>query len=271
MKPCKLTIIGERINSTRKSIARAIEARDAPFIQNEARLQHEAGADFIDVNAGVFLEKEVEYLPWLVRTVQEAVDSPLSLDTPNPEALQAALKEHRGIPLINSITHEKRRLEGMTPLAREYGAKVIALCVDDVGMPGDREQKREVALRLVKALNREGIKNENIFLDPITQPVCTESMAALETTAATAELHRLLPDVHLLCGLRNISFHLPQRRLLDMVFLPLAMAAGVDAAILDPCDKVIMTSVMTAEVLLGQDEYCLRYIQAHRAGWLGQF
>jgi 5-methyltetrahydrofolate corrinoid/iron sulfur protein methyltransferase len=271
MKSCKLIIIGERINSTRKSIARAIEAKDAAFIQNEARLQNEAGADFIDVNAGVFLEREIEYLPWLVRTVQEAVDAPLSLDTPNPEALKAALKEHRGIPLINSITLEKQRLEGMAPLASEYHAKVIALSVDATGMPADRGRKREVGLRLVDALNRVGIKNEDIFLDPITQPVCTESMAALETTGAMAELRTLLPDVHILCGLRNISFHLPQRRLLDMLFLPLAMAAGADAAILDPCDTVIMTSVMTAEVLLGKDEYCLRYIQAHRDGWLGQF
>jgi len=268
MSPDFLTIIGERINSTRKSIARAIEGGDAALIQNDARLQHEAGATFIDVNAGVFMEKEVEYLPWLVRTVQAAVDAPLSLDTPNPKALKAALKVHRGTALINSITLEEQRIEEMLPLAREYSAKVIALAVDSVGMPTVAEKKCEVALRFVETLRASGIKDEDIYLDPIVQPVCTDSRAGLETLAAMRRLHGLLPDVHILCGLRNISFHLPQRRLLDVTFLVMAMAAGADTVILDPCDTVVMASVTATKLLLGRDEYCLRYINAFREGQL---
>jgi 5-methyltetrahydrofolate--homocysteine methyltransferase len=269
MKRCELKIIGERINSTRKSIARAIEAGDAAYIQEEARLQHEAGADFIDVNAGIFIEKEFEYLPWLVRTVQAALQIPLSLDTPNPDALEAALKEHCGRALINSITLENERFERMAPLAREYSAKVIALTVDPTGIATEAKKKCEVAVRLVEALNREGIKNEDIYLDPVVQPVCTESRAGLETFAAMVDIRRLMPDVHLLCGLRNVSFHLPQRPLLDRTYLAMAMAAGIDTAILDPCDSAIMAAVAAAEVLLGKDDYCLRYIQAFRDGRLG--
>lgn len=270
MKPCTLTIIGERINSTRTSIARAIEQGDAAYVQQEARIQREAGADFVDVNAGVFIEREIDYLPWLVRTVQSAVDTPLSLDTPNPEALKAALKEHRGAALINSITLEKRRIETMAPLAREYSAKVIALAVDSAGVPAEAKNKCEVAVRLVHALNRQGIPHADIYVDPVVQPVCTGSRAGLETLGAMTQIRSALPDVHVLCGLRNVSLHLPERALLDRTFLAMALGAGADTAIVDPCDAAIMAVVIAGEVLVGRDEFCLRYIQGYRDGCFGQ-
>jgi 5-methyltetrahydrofolate--homocysteine methyltransferase len=267
-KLCNLTIIGERINSTRKSIARAIETGDEAFIRNEARLQYEAGADFVDVNAGAFIGKEAHFLPWLVRTAQSAIDLPLSLDSTDPEALRAALEEHRGPALINSITLEQPRLETLAPLAREYDAKVIALAVDSLEVPADAQRKCETALRLVEALNRRGIRTEDIYIDPIIQPVSASSGAGLETLGAMRNIRALLPDAHILCGLRNISFHLPQRHLLDRAYLAMAMAAGADTAIIDPCDAAIMATIAAAELLLGKDAYCRRYLHAYRDGRL---
>ena len=266
MKTCSLTIIGERINSTRKSIFRAIEGRDSEYIQREARLQQEAGADFIDVNAGAFIGTEKEHLLWLVRTAQAAAGVPLSLDTSDPAVLEAALKEHRGQALVNSVTLERRRLEAVAPLAREYGAKVIALAVDSLEVPAEAKKKADVAVRLVEALNRHGIENQDIYIDPVIQPVSSASSSGKETLAAMTSIRARIPDAHILCGLRNISFHLPERRLLDEIFMALAMEAGADTAIIDPCDTNIVSAIVAAELLLGKDDFCVRYLQAYREG-----
>jgi 5-methyltetrahydrofolate--homocysteine methyltransferase len=264
-----LTIIGERINSSRSCIARAIENKDEAFIQQEARLQHEAGADFIDVNAGTFVDRETEYLPWLVRTVQAAVDVPLSLDSADPHALKAALKEHRGTPIINSITLAKERMESVLPLALEYSCAIIALTADSTRMPEDTEKRVDIAIRLIDALIEAGVSPGKIYVDPVVQPVSLIPHAGAEILKAFAMIRAARPDIHLLCGVGNISFKLPQRTMLESAFLGMAMAAGVDTAIIDPCNNDIMKSVAAAEALLGRDDFCIRYITAHREGRLG--
>jgi len=264
-----LTIIGERINSSRKSIARAIEAKDESYIRHEARIQHEAGADYIDVNAGTFLGKETEYLPWLVTTVQAAVDSPLFLDSTDPEALKAALQAHRGKPVLNSVTLESSRMDAVVPLALEYSCGVVALLVDSVRIPSEANEKLDLAVRLVNALTGAGIKHGDIYIDPVIQPLGVAGDAGVEMLKAFSMIRAQIPDAHVLCGLRNISFNLPHRHLLDMTFLAMAMAAGIDTAIVDPCDSDIMRLIMAAEALMGKDEYCQRYIAASREGKLG--
>jgi 5-methyltetrahydrofolate--homocysteine methyltransferase len=264
-----LIIIGERINSSRRSIARAIEDKDETLIQNEARMQRDAGADYIDVNAGTFMKNEEEYLPWLVRTVQAAVDTPLSLDSPNPAALSAALREHRGTAMINSITLEPKRMDSILPLVLEHNCAVIAQAVDSVEVPADAEKKVEIAVRLIDALTAAGVPPEKIFIDPIVQPLGMVPEASPATLGAFSALRARRPDVHLLCGVGNISFKLPHRLALDSMFLGMAMAAGADAAIIDPCNDDIMMSVAAAEALLGRDEFCMRYIAAHRDGRFG--
>jgi len=226
-----LTIIGERINSSRQGIARAIEDKDEKFIQREARMQREAGAAYLDVNAGTFPGKEAEYLPWLVRAVRACVDAPLSLDSSDPKALEAALRECHGAPLINSISLEKEKMDAILPLVLERRCGVIAQTLES------------------------GVSMDN--------------KAGAETLEAFGAIRERLPDVHILCGVGNVSFQLPRRSLLDRTFLAMAMAAGADAAIIDPCNNDIMTSVAAAETLLGRDEFCMRYISAHREGTLG--
>lgn len=263
-----LTIIGERINSSRKRIARAVEFKDAALIQQEARMQQEAGASFIDVNAGAFVRRETQFLPWLVKTVQEAVDLPLCLDTPNTDALKLALPEHRGKPIINSVTLESERMKVIVPLVLEYSCKVVALTMDESLIPADATKKFDIAARLIDALTKAGVSVEDIYVDPVVMPVSVAAGAGAETLGAISRIRNHFPASHIVCGVSNVSFQLPCRSLLNGTFLAMAMALGLDTAIIDPCDSAIMTSIAAAEALLGKDEFCMRYINAYREGRL---
>ena len=264
-----MVIIGEKINSTLKSARQAMENRDAQAIASLAMRQLEAGAAYIDVNAGAFFGEEAEILGWLVGAVQGAVSAPVAIDSPNPAAIKAALAANRfGKPIINSITGEKERFGAVLPLAMEYGAGVVALCMDDGGIPETAEGRVEIADRLVGDLAREGVAACDIYIDPMVRPIGTgpgHGVVALETIR---EVRRRHPDAHIMCGLSNISFGIPARRLMNQAFLVAAMAAGMDGAILDPLDRRLMAAVYAGEALLGLDDYCMAYIAKFREGAL---
>ena len=264
MNPPALTIIGERINASRKSIARAIDAADNTLISEEARIQFEAGADFLDVNAGTYPDKEAEILAWLVRASQAVVSTPLSIDTSSPDALRAALEAHRGKALVNSISLEKEKMETVLPLIREHSCAVIAQTIESRRIPTEAQERVDIAMRLVDALTGAGIEPEDIYIDPLVRPVSMIGDAGVETLKAFSDIRARLPEVHIICGVGNVSFQLPGRSLLDQTFLAMAMAGGADAAIIDPLNSDIMASVAAAEALLGKDEFCMRYIAAHR-------
>lgn len=266
-----MIIIGELINGTRKAIKVAIESRDAEYIADLARQQEEAGADFIDCNPGTVGEQEIEDLKWLVETVQEAVDAPLSLDTPNGDALEAALEvyEQAERPLINSITLESERLEWFVPIVIGNDARVVALALDDSGMPSAPRQREETALRLVEELTEEGIAEEDIFVDPLITPLSTDGTCNQRILSAIEAIRAGAPEVHITCGLSNISYGLPNRALLNRTFLAQAVVSGLDSAILDPLDEDLMQTACAAEALAGRDEWCVNYIAAHREGKLG--
>lgn len=259
-----MIIIGERINTSRKAMAPAVSRRDAAFVQAEARAQAAAGADMIDVNCGTFVGEEVELLPWLVQTVQAAVEIPLCLDTPNPDALARALAVHKGRATINSITAESERWRSIIPLVKEHRARIIALAMDDDGMPETAGKRFEVAARLVEGLLDNGVEPGDIFIDPLVRPISTGTHCAKVIYETIRRIREEFPDVHTVCGLSNISFGLPCRKLINRVFLIQAMQAGLDAAILDPLDKQLMSMVSAAELLLDRDEYALRYLAAFR-------
>lgn len=262
-----MIIIGEKINSTLKAIRPAIEAYDSVTIQDVAKKQCAAGAAYLDVNAGMFTDSEPERLTWLINTIQEITDTPFSIDSPNPKAVAAALKANKnGKPIINSVTDEKDRYNAIMPLAVEYKTAIIALCMDDNGMPETTDERVAIAERLIGKLTKEGIALEDIFIDPLIRPIGTGShygIVAIETIRKTkAEF----PDVHIACGLSNISFGIPARKLMNQTFLVAAMAAGMDGAILDPLDKKLMSFMYAAEALLGQDEFCMNYLTKFREG-----
>lgn len=261
-----MLIVGERINASRKPIKPAIENRDADFIVKEAMDQVKTGADLVDVNAGVFVDREVEYLPWLVETIQAKVEVPLCIDSPDPKAIEAALAVHKGQPMINSISLEKKRFEEVLPLIGEYKAKVVALCMSDEGMPKTADERFDVATELVERLTKAGVPLDDIYVDPLVMAVSTDSSFGVEFLRAVRRIMESHRGVHTICGLSNISYGLPLRRNINQTFAVMAMAVGLDALIIDPLDRRMMTNILTAETLMGRDAYCVRYLKAYREG-----
>jgi 5-methyltetrahydrofolate--homocysteine methyltransferase len=266
-----MIIVAERINASRKRIAEALEKRDAAWIAREARRQAKCGAAYIDINAGTSVAKEVENLVWLAGVVAGAVELPLCVDSANPAALDAALPLNKvGQPMINSITGEKARLEGILPLVRKYRAKVVALTMDDAGMPEDVAGRVANAERLHGALAAAGVPDDDIFFDVLIRPIATDPSQATHCLEAVRLIRARFPAVHFMCGMSNVSFGLPRRRMLNRTFLTLLMAAGQDGAILDPTEPDVAAAVFATRALLGQDEYCMDYIGAEREGRLGE-
>ncbi|MFH1139488.1 MAG: methyltetrahydrofolate cobalamin methyltransferase [Pseudomonadota bacterium] len=264
-----MIIVGEKINTSRRRISEAVETRDADFIRRVARSQAEAGADFIDVNAGTFVEKETEALCWLVETVQGAVDLPLTLDSPNPAALAEAIKLHRGEPMINSISMEEERLDSIMEIITSRPCRVVALCMGRTSMPTTIEERFAVGAALIDLLTGAGFPLERIYVDPLIQPISVDSKMGPAALGAIRRIMDEFPGVNTICGLSNISYGLPGRRLINRNFLSLAMAHGLSGAILDPNDQELMSTLFAVDLLLGRDDYCGRYIRAFKGGRLG--
>lgn len=264
-----MIIVGEKINSTRGRVANAIENRDEPTIRALAVDQAEAGAHFIDVNAGTFQEREPECLCWLVETVQAAVDLPLCLDSPNPKALTEAIRLHRGEPMINSISLEKDRFETLRPVVASEPCHVVALCMAQTGMPVTVEERVAVGVELTEKLTASGVPVDRIYVDPLVQPVSVDIRMGIASLEAMREIMDRFPGVNTICGLSNISFGLPARKLVNRTFLAMAIAHGLNAAIADPLDRDLMAAILAGEMLCGRDEYCEDFIDAYQDGRIG--
>ena len=261
-----MIIVGEKINTSMKGVATAVEAGDSDFIVRLARQQADAGAHFIDVNAGTFVDREVSLLPWLVEAVQTEVDLPLCLDSPDPEALSKAMDVHRGEPLINSISLEEERFRNLLPVVTSRPCKVVGLCMAKTSMPTTTEERLAAATELIEKLTGEGIPLENIFVDPLIQPISVDQAMGLAALGAISGVMERFPGINTICGLSNISYGLPVRRLINRNFLTLALTHGLTAAILDPTDRRLMANLLATEMLLGRDEYCEDFIEAYQKG-----
>lgn len=255
-------IVGERLNTSRKRIREAVLARNEIAIADEARKQWESGATHIDVNAGAPGGNEKEDLAWLVAVVQKSVDAPLCIDSPNPEAILSVLDRLVHRPLINSISLETKRFDALAELVKTHPCDIVGLCMSDGGMPVDDQDIVKRAGLLVEALGRLGVGLERIYIDPLVQPIGANHLNGRMALIAMQSIRRLYPEVHLICGLSNISFGMPRRKEINRVFLTMAMAAGLDSAILDPLDSSLMADLRGARMLLGLDPYCLSYLKA---------
>jgi len=263
-----MILVGELINSSRKAVAAAVQARDESTIQKLARDQAETKIQYIDVNAGVFRDLEAERLTWLIRTVQGVVDLPCCIDSPEPRAIEAALSVHRGTAMINSISLEKKRCDSLLPLIAGTDLKIVALCTGDSGMPRTAEDRVRVAQDLVALLLRHNVKLEDIYVDPLVQPIATEQSLGREFLTAIERIMGLFSGIHTICGLSNVSFGLPLRKFLNQTFMSMAIGKGLDAAILDPLDKRMMAIILGAEALAGKDRFCTNFLRAYREGRL---
>lgn len=259
-----MLVVGELINASRKAIAEAIEAQNAGEIKKVARDQVEAGADYVDVNAGIFVGQEADYLQWLVKTVQEEVDAPCCIDSPDPMAIEKALAVHKGTAMINSISLEKERYEAVLPLVAGTDLKIVALCMSDEGMPETCEDRVKIADKLINSLVGKNVPIGNIYVDPLVQPISTNSTFGSEFLNAVDKIMTGFPGVHTICGLSNISYGLPMRKHLNQNFAVMAIARGLDGLIINPLDKRMMANIIAAETLIGRDNYCVNYLKAYR-------
>ena len=261
-----MKIIGEKINGTRKRVAQAIAERDAEFIKDLAKKQCEAGAAWLDVNAGTHPDKEPDDLIWLIENIQSVVEMPLCLDSANPKALKIAIQAVNKTPMINSISGEPERLTGILPLVAEHGCPVIALAMDAKKIPETSEKRFEVITGMIKETRALGIPDSNLYFDPLAMTISTNTQSALVAFETMRCVREQYPEAHLTIGLSNISFGLPGRSFVNRYFLSLAMQAGLDSAILDPLDREIQATILTTELILGRDKHCLNFIRASRKG-----
>jgi len=265
-----MLIVGERINSTRQKVKEAIGARNASMVAEMARSQAASGAEYIDVNCAVTSGSELQDMDWVLSVIQSEVsDANICIDSPNYLAIEAALKAYRskGGLMINSISGDEARIGSILPLAIKHNAKLIALTMDEKGMPNTAGGRFEAARRIYERVKSAGFDVSNLYFDPLIRPIATEPDQALEFLRSIP-LIKDLGGAKTVCGLSNVSYGLPNRRLINAVFLVMAMQAGLDAAILDPLDKHIISALCSSGALLNKDEYCAGYIRAFREGKL---
>ena len=255
-------LIGERINPTgKKKLAEALKAGDLEIVRKEALAQTQAGADIIDVNVGAFGIDEAALLPKAVQAVMETVDTPLCLDSSNPDALEAALKVYKGKPLVNSVTGEERSLKRILPLIKEYGAAVIGLVQDDEGIPKDTEGRVRVAHKIVDKVEAAGIPREDLVIDCLAFAVGAEPTSGVAVIEAIGRIRAEL-GVNMTMGASNVSFGLPDRELLNNAFVVIAAAAGATCLIVDAAK--VRSIILAADLVLGRDKRARRYNEAYR-------
>ncbi len=264
-----MIIVGERINSTREPITEALNARDEAFILNEARRQWGAGAAYIDVNTAMMRAQEPEVMAWVIELIQgEIPEALIAIDSANPAALEAGFRVHKGRALMNSINMEVERKDAILPLIAEFKPRVVALTIDDQGISKDADVRFDLGVQLVELLTENGVEPDDIFVDPLIFPVSAEMQAGMVSLNIMGRLKERYPGIHTICGLSNISFGLPERMLINQVFMVLAMGQGLDAVIIDPLDRRMMANIVTTTTLLGQDKACRAFLKTYRAGGL---
>ena len=269
-----MIIIGEKINGTRSKVAEAVKNRDADFIRELARKQYQAGAVYLDVNAGTLPAREPEDLVWLVELTREAApEAILCIDSANPEALAAGLEKAAAYSppklMINSLSGEQKRVEGVLPLAVKYQTELIVLALDDGGIPETVEGRLAIVRRLVGLCREQGLADESLYIDPLVMTISTNIQAGVVTLDTIRAVRGEFPKVHLTCGHSNISFGMPLRSTLNQAFMALTIQAGLDTAISDPENRDLKAMALAAEALLGRDRHCLKFNRAFRAKQIG--
>jgi len=263
-------VIGERINPTgRKLLAEEMKAGNLDRVVKDAVAQVEAGAQMLDVNAGVPLADEPGILAESIQLVQSVTDVPLCIDSSIIEALEAGLSVYQGKALLNSVTGEEERLEIILPMVKKHGAAVIGISNDDSGISEDINVRYEVAKKIVERAIDHGIPKEDVVIDPLVMPIGAINQAGKQVLELVKRLREEL-KVNTTCGASNLSFGLPNRHGLNATFLPMAISSGMPCAITNPMDKEIMQAVRGANVIIGQDPECNAWIKQYREPTEGQ-
>jgi 5-methyltetrahydrofolate corrinoid/iron sulfur protein methyltransferase len=260
-----MLVIGERINGMFRDVRRAIQGRDKEVIQDLARRQVEAGAQALDINVGTASAEPVEAMLWLVETTQEAVSARLCIDSAKREVFEPALEAYKGRPIINSTTGAQESLDFFLPLALKHDAELIALTIDESGVPSSTEARVEIAMRILVAAMEYGLPPETLYIDPVVLPVSALQDQPGHVLAAIGQFRQLAsPPPHIVVGLSNISQNSTERSLINRTLLVMGIAHGLDAALMDPLDTEMMDAMITAELLLNKNLYCDSFLEAYR-------
>jgi 5-methyltetrahydrofolate--homocysteine methyltransferase len=260
-----MIIIGEKINGSIPSMAKAIAEKNEDYIRDLAKKQSEAGASFIDVCASV-QEGELETLKWLIDLVQGVTDTPISIDSPSASICAQAIPFCKKPGLVNSVSMEGDKVDQVFPLIADTKWECVALLSDDTGIPRTTEKRLQVFDALMKKAEQYKIAPNRLHIDPLVEMICTSEDGIEKVVNTMKKIKELYPDIHLTGGASNISFNLPARKFINRAFIILSMNAGMDSAILDPLNSEMTALIYATEALLGKDEFCIEYITAFRAG-----
>ncbi len=258
-------IIGELINGMYQNIGRAIKEHDKAVIQKCALQQVQAGADALDVNCGPASREPLSDIQWLVETIQEVTDKPLALDSSKPKVIESGLKVIKNRPIINSTTADPEKLEILVALAKQYKARLIGITISSKGIPQNKDQRLELAAVIVATCVDNDFNVEDLYLDPIVLPVNVAQAQMKDILESIREFKIISqPSPKTIVGLSNVSQGSCVRSLINRTFLTMAVAYGLDAAILDPADKELMDAAITSELILNKQIYCDSYLEAYR-------
>ncbi|OIO40518.1 MAG: methyltetrahydrofolate--corrinoid methyltransferase [Candidatus Omnitrophica bacterium CG1_02_49_10] len=259
-----MLVIGELINGMYTQIGKAIQSKDKAVIQKVAKDQESAGADMLDVNTGPASSNPVEDMKWLIEVIQEVSNLPLALDSTKPKVIEEGLKLVKVKAMINSTIADEERLGALIPLAKQYGASIIGLTMDKKGPPQDRHKRSELAAMIVSACMDAGMDLNDLYIDPIILPVNVAQPQVTEVLETIRDIKLLSdPSPKTVVGLSNVSQGTKDRNLINRTFLIMALACGLEAAIMDPLDKELMEAMITSELLLNKSIYCDSFLNAY--------
>ncbi len=258
-------IIGELINGMYANIGRAIREKNKDEIKRCAVAQISAGADALDVNCGPDSRNPISDIQWLIQVIQEVTDKPLCIDSSKPQVIKSGLEVIKNKVIINSTTADLEKLDILVPLAKKYNAKLIGLTISAKGIPQNKDQRLELAATIVASCSEQGFPIEDLYLDPIVLPVNVAQAQMRDILEVINEFKIISePSPKSIVGLSNVSQGACNRSLINRTFLTMAIAFGLDAAILDPLDKDLLDASITAELILNKQIYCGSYLEAYR-------
>ena len=265
-----MIIIGEKINGSIPSTAKAINEKDEAYIIELVKKQDEAGSDFLDVCAGTAPEIEYDTLCWLIDIVQDHSQTPICIDSPDAKMIEKVLPRIKRPGMINSISGEGDKCEVLLPILKDNSDwQVVALCCDNQGIAESADDKVRVGLDLIEQAGKYGVSPDRIHLDPLVLALSAVNDACIQFCDAIIRLKEASPTVNIAAALSNVSFGMPARALLNRNFLTLTIAAGLDTIIADPTHRDVIGTIFATQALLGKDKYCRKYNTAFRTGKIG--
>lgn len=261
-----MIIIGEKLNSSIPRTLEAFQTKNTKAVVALIEAQVQGGADFLDINTAICGAAELETLLWVIGLVKEHSECGIMIDSTNPAIIAQAVNSAKDRALILNSTTITDRFDEVVPLAKEAGAAIVGLPIDDEGMPATLEEKCAKIDKLIKKLRDAGISDEQIYVDVLVETLATDGESAKKALGAVAHTARYYPDIKTTCGLSNISFGLPKRALINSAFISAAMTTGLSSAIIDPASPSMQAALAASRVVAGQDDYCMDYITFIRAG-----